>query len=390
MLESIFDTFLIHYLHRFDDYCFTVELHGRTYTIGEGKPNFDLVINKDIPKTELMNSTSLALGEAYMRKDIEIRGDLFTALKCILSQTSQFALNKSAFTRLLHPSESKKAQKEQVSSHYDLGNDFYKLWLDPSMSYSCAYFKTDDDTLEQAQHNKVHYILEKLHLQKGMSLLDIGCGWGYLLIEAAKKYGIKGYGCTLSQEQWKKGQERIKAEGLEGQVQIDLIDYRDLLAEGKTYDRLVSVGMLEHVGRSNYDVYMETASHLLKDGGLFLLHYISGPDETNSNPWMRKYIFPGGTLPSLREIVWKAYDNDFRVIDVESLRRHYYKTLMCWYNNFQGVRDQVMAARGEEFCRMWDLYLCGCAVSFYIGNIDLHQILMTKGNNNDLPMTRWY
>lgn len=390
MLESIFDTFFIHYLHRFDAHCFTVELHGKTYTIGEGKPNFDLIINKDIPKKELMNSTSLALGEAYMRKDIEVRGDLFTALACLLSQTSQFTLNKSVFTRLLHPSEEKDAQKKQVSSHYDLGNDFYKRWLDPSMSYSCAYFKTDQDTLEQAQHNKVHYILEKLHLEKDMTLLDIGCGWGYLLLEAAQKYGIKGYGCTLSKEQWKKGQERIQAMGLEGQVQIDLVDYRDLLAEGKQYDRIVSVGMIEHVGRSNYDIYMEAASHLLREGGLFLLHYISGPDETNSNPWMRKYIFPGGTLPSLREIIWKAYDNGFRVLDVESLRRHYYQTLMCWYRNFQAIREDVLKERGEAFCRMWDLYLCGCAVSFYIGNIDLHQVLMTKGNNNTLPMNRWY
>ena len=337
-----------------------------------------------------MSSTSLALGEAYMRKDLEIEGDLFTALQCILSQTSQFSLDKSALGRILYTSESKSTQKKQVSSHYDLGNDFYSMWLDPSMSYSCAYFKHDDDTLEQAQHNKVHYILEKLHLEKGMSLLDIGCGWGYLLIEAAKKYGIQGYGCTLSKEQWKKGQERIEKLGLQGQVQIDLIDYRDLVDEGRQYDRIVSVGMLEHVGRSNYGLYMETAEQLLKDGGMFLLHYISGHDESVGNPWMRKYIFPGGTLPSLREIVSLAYDNDFQVIDIESLRRHYYKTLMCWYHNFQGVRDTVAADKGEEFVRMWDLYLCGCAVSFYIGNIDLHQILMTKGTKNDLPMTRWY
>ena len=212
----------------------------------------------------------------------------------------------------------------------------------------------------------------------------------HLLIEAAQKYGVKGYGCTLSHEQWKKGQERIEALGLQGQVQIDLIDYRDLIKEGRTYDRIVSVGMLEHVGRSNYSVYMETADHLLKDGGLFLLHYISGLDESVGNPWMRKYIFPGGTLPSLREIINVAYDCDFRVIDVESLRRHYYKTLMCWYDNFQKVHDQVAAERGEEFVRMWDLYLCGCAAAFYIGNIDLHQVLMTKGVNNELPMTRWY
>lgn len=386
----ILDTFLIHYLHRFDKYCFTVTLHDKTYTIGEGEPLFHVKIHKDIPKKELLSSTSLALGEAYMRKDLEIEGDLFTALQCILSQTSQFSLDKSALGRILYTSESKATQKKQVSSHYDLGNDFYSLWLDPSMSYSCAYFKEDTDTLEQAQHHKVHYILEKLHLEKGMTLLDIGCGWGYLLIEAAKTYGVKGYGCTLSKEQWKKGQERIEKMGLQGQVQIDLIDYRDLVDEGRQYDRIVSVGMLEHVGRSNYPLYMEMAEHLLKDGGMFLLHYISGHDESVGNPWMRKYIFPGGTLPSLREIVNLAYDNDFQIIDIESLRRHYYKTLMCWYHNFQGVRDQVAADKGEEFVRMWDLYLCGCAVSFYIGNIDLHQILMTKGTKNNLPMTRWY
>ena len=150
--------------------------------------------------------------------------------------------------------------------------------------------------------------------------------------------------------------------------------------------------MLEHVGRKNYKLYMETCSKLLKDKGLFLLHYISGADEVSANPWIRKHIFPGGTIPSLREIIYNAYEKDvgFMVLDVESLRRHYYKTLMCWYQNFQKVRDQVMADRGEAFCRMWDLYLCGCAAAFELGNVDLHQILFSKGANNDLPMTRWF
>ena len=258
------------------------------------------------------------------------------------------------------------------------------------MSYSCAYFKHDDDTLEQAQRQKVDYILEKLHLEKGMTLLDIGCGWGFLLIEAAKKYGVKGYGCTLSKEQWHEGQNRIEELGLKDLVQIDLVDYRDIAASGRQFDRLVSVGMLEHVGRPNYPVYLEDCASMLKDGGLFLLHYISGQDEKMTSAWMRKYIFPGGTLPSLREIISLAYDQEFRVIDVESLRRHYYKTLMHWYDNFQKVKDQVRAERGDEFVRMWDLYLCGCAAAFWIGNIDVHQVLMTKGNNNSLPMTRWY
>ena len=258
------------------------------------------------------------------------------------------------------------------------------------MSYSCAYFKKDDDTLEQAQHNKVHYILEKLALEEGMTLLDIGCGWGYLLIEAAKKYGIKGYGCTLSKEQWKKGQERIEAMGLQDKVQIDLVDYRDLVAEGRQYDRIVSVGMLEHVGRSNYPLYMETASHLLKDGGMFLLHYISGHDESIGNPWMRKYIFPGGSVPSLREVMNCMAEDNFHTQDIEDLRLHYNRTLLCWEKNFKDHIEEAHTMFDERFLRMWDMYLSACAATFHNGIIDIHQILMTKGINNDLPMTRWY
>ena len=148
--------------------------------------------------------------------------------------------------------------------------------------------------------------------------------------------------------------------------------------------------MMEHVGRSNYDTYMETANALLKDGGLFLLHSITGNDEGMRDSFMRKYIFPGGVIPSLRELIHIAYDHDFRVLDVESLRRHYYKTLMCWYHNFQAVHDQVRDARGDELVRMWDIYLCGCAAAFWVGYLGIHQTLMTKGINNELPMTRWY
>ena len=394
MFSKIAAGFIFDYLKRFDKYPFTVEAGGRTQNIGHGKPLFKIIFHDDIPKTRLLTSTSLALGDAYIDKKIELEGDLFTALSCLLSQSNRFVLKRRAFSilKLLNPPESERQQKKEVSSHYDLGNDFYKLWLDPTMTYSCAYFKNEGESLEQAQRDKVHHILGKLYLKPGMTLLDIGCGWGYLLIEAAKQYGIKGVGCTLSKAQYQKGIERVREAGLEDQIKIKLIDYRELPSEGIQYDRLVSVGMLEHVGRKNYKLYMQTCSKLLKDQGLFLLHYISGDDEVSANPWIRKHIFPGGTIPSLREIIFDAYEPEagFKVLDVESLRRHYYKTLMCWYENFKKVHDKVTATRGEAFTRMWDLYLCGCAAAFECGNVDLHQILMSKGTNNDLPMTRWF
>ncbi len=277
-----------------------------------------------------------------------------------------------------------------MSSHYDIGNDFYKLWLDETMSYSCAYFKAPEDTLYQAQRNKVDYILEKLHLEEGMRVLDIGCGWGFLLIEAAKKYKIKGVGITLSHEQHAEFEKRIKAEGLEDYLSVKWLDYRDVPKTGWEFDRVVSVGMVEHVGRDNYQLFTDCVNKVLKDGGIYLLHFISALKEHPGDAWIKKYIFPGGMVPSLREMIYAMSEDNFHVLDVENLRQHYNKTLLCWEKNYKDHLPEVREMFDERFVRMWDLYLSACAATFHNGIIDLHQILATKGINNDLPMTRWY
>ncbi|MBE7721673.1 MAG: class I SAM-dependent methyltransferase [Lacrimispora celerecrescens] len=389
-MKNMTDNFLISFLQRFDEHPFDVKLHGKTYHIGEGNPTFIVNLKEDIEGRELLTSTSLALGEAYMKGNLDIEGDLFYALNHFLGQMGKFSVDQGKLKKLIFSSQSKKNQEKEVTSHYDIGNEFYRLWLDDTMSYSCGYFKTENDSLYEAQCNKVERILKKLYLKKDMTLLDIGCGWGYLLIRAAKEYGVQGVGITLSKEQKNKFEERIKEEGLTGRVSVELMDYRDLKSWGRTFDRVVSVGMLEHVGRDNYGLFVKSAEAVLNPGGLLLLHYISALKEYPGDPWMKKYIFPGGTIPSLREMISILSDHQFYTLDVESLRRHYCRTLRLWEQNFNDHLPEIQEKMGAEFARMWDLYLNACAATFHNGVIDLHQILSSKGINNHLPMTRWY
>lgn len=386
----IAENVLVEFLKKFDEHPFLVKMKDKEYLIGEGEPAFTVHFHKMIPVSDLMKSTSIALGEAYMDGTLEIEGDLYNALDHFLGQMGKFQTDEKALKKLIFSSTAKKNQEKEVRSHYDLGNDFYRLWLDETMSYSCGYFKHADDTLYQAQVNKVDYILEKLHLQEGMSLLDIGCGWGFLLIEAARKYGVRGTGITLSVEQHREAQQRIEALGLSDLVSVELMDYRDLAKCGKQFDRVVSVGMVEHVGRDNYQLFMDCASQVMKPGGLFLLHFISALKEHPGDAWIKKYIFPGGVVPSLREMLSCAAEDNFHTLDVENLRLHYNRTLLCWLQNYHDHLGEVREQFDERFVRMWDMYLASCAATFHNGIIDLHQILMSKGINNDLPMVRWY
>lgn len=380
----------LEFMRKFDDEPFTIGIHGEDYLIGIGKPKFRVQIHKIPAISELMTSTSIALGEAYMRGEIEIEGDLYHALNHFMGQLGKFQTDKKHLKKLMFSSNSKKNQKKEVSSHYDIGNSFYKLWLDDTMSYSCGYFKKENDTLCQAQYQKTERILQKLALEPGMTICDIGCGWGFLLLEAAKKYQVHGLGITLSSEQKKEFEKQIVTHHLEDYLEVELLDYRDLTKWNRTFDRVVSVGMIEHVGRENYALFMNTVKEILNPKGLFLLHFISGLQEYPGDAWMKKYIFPGGMVPSLREMIQIAGDLKFYTLDVESLRRHYNRTLLCWNQNFQAHRSEVVQMFDEEFAKMWELYLCSCAASFENGVIDLHQILMSKGVNNQIPMMRWY
>ncbi|HAT4321379.1 TPA: class I SAM-dependent methyltransferase [Clostridium perfringens] len=364
---------------------------GEIIKYGEGEPEFKLIIKNFPSKKELLSDPSVALGEAYMKGDIDIEGDLQKFFESIIRNKDSF-MNKNTVFRLASkikaPSLIK--SKKDIAHHYDIGNDFYSLWLDKTMSYSCGYFKNPTDTLYDAQMNKIHHILKKLNLKEGQHLLDIGCGWGYLIIEAAKLYKVKALGITLSEEQFKKAKERIKQEGLEDLVDVQLMDYRNLEKSNLEFDRIVSVGMAEHVGHANLPLFFKNVDSVLKESGLFLLHNITNLVETEGNKWITTYIFPGGYLPTLREELNIAADINFRPLDVESLRLHYMKTLEEWCKNFMNHLDEERDMFDDEFLRMWHLYLATCAAAFHYWDIDIHQILFSKGINNTLPMTRKY
>jgi len=367
---------------------FELETAEELQVVGTGPVQFRMKLKKELPKRELLSSTSLALGEAYMRGDIELDRDLYEVLDLFLGEMEHFKLNRRALHRLLHTSTSMKNQKKEVTSHYDIGNDFYSLWLDETMSYSCGYFAKEEDTLFEAQVGKVDHILQKLQLKEGMTLLDIGCGWGFLLKRAIHTYGVKGVGITLSEEQYRKLAEEIREEHLEDRLQVRKMDYRELEKSGMQFDRVVSVGMIEHVGRGNYSCFLQNVDRVLKPGGLFLLHFISALEEHDGDPWIRRYIFPGGVIPSLREITALLPEHRFYMLDAESLRRHYTRTLLCWRENYLRHKQEIADRYGASFARMWDLYLASCAAAFHNGVVDLHQLLMSKGVNNSLPMTR--
>ncbi len=285
--------------------------------------------------------------------------------------------------------------KNNVAHHYDIGNNLYKLFLDEDMQYSCAYWDFNrhgpDMTLEQAQIAKKAHIAAKLALEPGMRVLDIGCGWGGMALYLHQKTGVEVLGITLSEEQLKFANERAKDEGVADKVKFELIDYRDLAKrEAGKFDRIVSVGMFEHVGTPQYGIFFLACANLMAEGGVMLLHTIGrmgGPATTDA--FTRKYIFPGGYIPALSETLESSERYRLLVTDVETLRLHYAHTLRAWYKRTVQNKDQIISLHDERFYRMWTFYLAGATAAFESGGMCNYQIQFSR-NRRTLPLTRDY
>jgi cyclopropane-fatty-acyl-phospholipid synthase len=325
----------------------------------------------------------LNFGETYMSGAVEIRGDLQRLLEEIYRT---FSFSRPRRWWLSRTSNDARAARENVHHHYDLGNDFYRLWLDREMLYTCAYFPSPEATLEEAQLAKMDLICRKLQLRPGERVVEAGCGWGSLALFMARSYGVTVRALNISAEQIAYARNRAKEDGLADRVEFIEDDYRNVRGD---YDVFVSIGMLEHVGMPDYPTLGRVIDRSLTEHGRGLLHFIGRNQSAALNPWIRKRIFPGAYPPALREVLEHVLEPQaLSVLDVENLRLHYAKTLEYWRQRFDGSALHVEAMFDEAFVRAWRLYLAGSQAAFTTGTMQLFQVVFARGGSNAIPWTR--
>jgi cyclopropane-fatty-acyl-phospholipid synthase len=375
-----------------------IDADSKKYIIGYPKNKIPIkikILNKRL-HYKLLFRPDLYFGEAYADGDILIEdGTLTNFLDILLLNIGRGEVN--SFSQLINKLSSSyryltnfnfiKKSKMNVAHHYDLSDNLYNLFLDPKRQYSCAYFKNENDTLEAAQNNKIQHIIKKLNIQPNQKVLDIGCGWGSLAIDIAKYKNCEVTGITLSKKQFDYCMKQVKDHGLESQVTFKLADYREL---NEKFDRIVSIGMFEHVGRKFYSKFFKQIEKLLNKEGISLIHTIGSVNPPrNPHPWITKYIFPGGYTPSLSEVTIPIENAGLIVSDIEVIKLHYSYTLRHWKENCIKNKAKIIEMFDERFFRMWEFYLAGCEIAFKWGDQVVYQLQLTKSYTST-PITRDY
>lgn len=370
--------------------------NGQRLDFGRQAPQVTVRVPHASALSYLLTPSLFSLGKAYVEGKIEVEGKVNEIISVGNALAAQTLKPKGKLGRIVRSFQhTKKKDEEAIRYHYDVSNDFYRVWLDENMVYSCAYFENGDEDLATAQLKKIDHILTKIQVRPEDRLLDIGCGWGALVMRAAQKYGAKCVGITLSKNQFELATERVRRAGLADRVEIRLEDYRDLTG---VYDRITSVGMFEHVGAENLPMYFAKIRSLLADDGMAMNHGITTTDVNNgeaaygAGEFIEQYVFPHGELVHIGSVLKAMQEGGLEALDVENLRRHYARTCSTWAANFEAWSDRIKPLVDDKRFRIWRVYLAGCAYAFEQDWVSLYQVVCTKAGRSatTLPWSRRY